>query len=214
MFVRTLIVLLLAGVVAAIPAVADAEGEHSRRAGAELLVLLGDTGRLREENLSDRHRRGLRDRILGSLSSLSLLLRLADQERGAAGEAPDIGRLRLLLTENHFAELAAQLSVLSTAYPFQGAGIVSVKVAPKRIENARRLHNAFCSACHDSPYLDTERPAFKLYGQAKMQSDKEFAARMVTGIRGDASTGLDNPFADEEIAALIALYRTAKAALR
>lgn len=209
MFARSWIVVLLTGMAFAIPATVCAEGEHSRRAGAELQVLLGDIGKLQNENLSDKHGRGLRDRILGSLSSLPLLLRLADQERGASGAAPDVNRLRLLLAENELPELAAEFSVLSSAYPFQGAGILSVKVSPKRIENALRLHKAFCSACHDFPFLDTERPAFKLYDQAKTQSEKEFAARMVTGIRGDVSTGLDNPFTDEEIAALLVLYRTA-----
>ena len=36
---------------------------------------------------------------------------------------------------------------------------------------------------------------------------REFAARMVVGVRGDALTGLDNPLTDEEIASLIAFYR-------
>ncbi|MCB1870481.1 MAG: hypothetical protein KDI49_00410 [Gammaproteobacteria bacterium] len=195
---------------AAIPANVDAEGEHARRAGAELQVLLGDAGKLQDQNLSDRHVRGLRDRILGSLSSLPLLLRLADQERGASAATPDVGRVRLLLAENRFAELAAEFSNLSSAYPFRGTGILSVQVPPERIKNALRLHKTFCSACHDFPFTDTERPAFRLYDQAKLQSAREFAARMVTGIRGDVSTGLDNPFTDEEIAALLALYRTAE----
>ncbi len=36
---------------------------------------------------------------------------------------------------------------------------------------------------------------------------REFAARLISGIRGDVVTNLQNPFSDEELAALIAFYR-------
>jgi len=199
---------LLVGVALAIPAIVFAEGEHSRRAGSELLVLLGDIGKLKSEDLSDKQRRGLHDRIAGSFSALPLLLRLANQEQGRYRTLPDFNRLRLLLVDNALPELVREISGLSAVYPFQGTGILSARASAARVRNALQLHQTLCAACHDFPYLDTERPAFNLYGQAKNLAEREFAARMVVGVRGDTTTGLGNPFTDEEIAAFIMLYRS------
>jgi len=192
----------------AIPAIVYAEGEHSRRAATELLVLLGDIGKLKDEDSPDKLQRGLRDRIAGSLSALPLLLRLADQEKGRSRAAPNFSRLRLLLAENELSALAGEISGLSVVYPFQGTGILPARASLPRVRNALQLHKTLCLACHDFPYLDTQRPAFNLYDQAKKLPEREFAARMLVGVRGDTTTGLGNPFTDEEIAALIVLYRS------
>ncbi len=193
---------------AATPVSVIAEGEHSRRVGSELLVLLGDVEKLRSGGQSDKHQRGLRNRIAGSLSGLPLLLRLADQERGRFQSQPDFDRWRQLLVENTLSKLAEQISSLSAAYPFEGIGILPAQASSPRIQNALKIHNSLCAACHDFASLDTERPALNLYTQARELGEREFAARMVVGVRGDVVTGLGNPFTDEEIAALIVLYRS------
>ena len=199
---------MLAGLVFADPAIVFAEGEHSRRAGAELLVVLGDIEKLKRKDVPDKHTKGLRDRIAGALSTLPLLLRLADEEQSSSRSKPDFGLFRRFLAENLLTDLTDNLAGLTGAYPFRATGILPAEASDQRVGNALLQHKTLCAACHDSPYLDTERPAFNLFDQAKEMGIREFAARMVVGIRGDATTGLDNPFTDEEIKSLIVLYRT------
>ena len=190
-----------------IPAGVFAEGEHARRAGAELLVLRGDVERLIRNEVSEQQRKGLRERILGGLSSLPLLLRTAAQEQGRKKPLAGAAAMRDLLERERLTELARRIELLSGDYPFRGTGILPANPTIQRISTARRLHKEYCAACHDSPYLETERPAFNLFSQARGTGLREFAARMIVGVRGDALTGLDNPLTDEEIASLIAFYR-------
>ncbi|MCP3869211.1 MAG: hypothetical protein GY703_14140 [Gammaproteobacteria bacterium] len=190
------------------PAIVSAEGEHSRRAGAELLVILGDIQKLKRGNLPEKQKKGLRDRISGTLSGLPLLLRLADEERNRIRSQPDMDRYRRLLAEQSLNDLTTNLKNLSRSYPFRATGILPATASNQLIGNALQQHKTLCAPCHDSPYLDTERPAYNLFDQAQELEIREFAARMVVGVRGDATTGLDNPFSDAEIRSLIVLYRT------
>jgi len=202
------VVIALAGVgLNIIPVSLHAEGEHARRAGAELLVLGGDVEKLIRNQTPEQQIKGLRDRVLGGFSSLPLLLRFAAQEQGGEKPLADAAALRNLLKRERLTELARRIALLNSDYPFRGRGILPASPTIQRIGAARRLHNRYCAACHDSPYLDTERPAFNLFSQARETGLHEFAARMVVGVRGDALTGLDNPLTDEEIASLIAFYR-------
>jgi len=50
-------------------------------------------------------------------------------------------------------------------------------------------------------------PAFDLFRQSRTMSRREFAARILTGLRGDQLTSLENPFTDTELSALISYYR-------
>lgn len=192
------------------PATGLAEGEHARRAGAELLVLLGDLRKLDDAAVPEQQRKGLNDRILGSLSVLPLLLRLADQEegRGTRLESP-LNEYRALLRQNTPGRLAERLAALSDRYPFRASGILPASATAARLTRAARVHAELCAGCHDTPSLQQERPPFNLFKQARRTPIREFAARMVVGIRGDRVTGLDNPFSDEELASLIAYYRAA-----
>jgi len=184
-------------------------GEHSRRAGAELLVLRGDLDRLAQEALPAEQVLGLQARIRGSLAALPLLLRLADQElqrepSNLAAETP----LELLAAGVN-ESLRRRLKRLSQRYPFPGTGILPAIPSPRRLSLARELHQTLCAGCHDSPAPGMERPAFNLFAQARSLPQQEFAARMLIGIRGDVLTGLGNPFTDEELASLIAFYGNA-----
>jgi hypothetical protein len=202
------VVIALSGVgLCFIPVSVNGEGEHVRRVGAELLVLQGDVEKLIRNEVSEQQRIGLRDRILGGLSSLPLLLRSAAQEQRRKKPLAGAAVLRNLLERERLTELARRIGLLSGDYPFRGTGILPANPTIHRISMARRLHKEYCAACHDSPYLETERPAFNLFSQARETGLREFAARMVVGVRGDALTGLDNPLTDEEIASLIAFYR-------
>ena len=69
------------------------------------------------------------------------------------------------------------------------------------------IKNGLCAGCHDEPDNSVARPAFNLFQQAKRMLKPEFAARMITGIRGDRVTGIGNPFSDWQLAALMVFYR-------
>lgn len=197
-------VLLLSASASVFPA-----GEHSRRAGAELLVLRGDLDRLAQEVLPAEQVLGLQARIRGSLAALPLLLRLADQE--LQREPPDLHVEKRLEPLHGTANeaLRSRLRTLSERYPFRATGILPATPSPRRLSLARELHQSLCAGCHDSPATGQERPAFNLFDQARALPRREFAARMLIGIRGDVLTGLGNPFTDEELAALIAYYGNA-----
>ena len=194
----------------AAPAIALAQGEHARRAATELLVLAGDARRLAAEDTKDLHRKGLADRILGGLSGLDLMLRLADQERGrhprSHGQA--LAALREALTAGDLVRFQSLAADLIAAYPFRGTGILRATRTAERLERGRKLHEELCAGCHDAPDLAVERPAYNLFEEVKRLSPGEFAARMSVGVRGDRVTGIDNPLSDEQIASLIAYYRS------
>jgi len=207
--VARLLPLTLAGMLLfSMPAFVTAQGEHARRAAAELLVLRGDLIRLRDVELTEKQRRGLQSRSAGSLSGLRLLLRLADQERGAGSRLlPRPEQLRGLLVQRAYDELIGQLTPLIEAHPLSLAGLLPVDSSPQRLARAASLHRTLCAACHDTPVLDTERPAYNLFEQARQLPLQEFTARMLVGIRGDRVTGIDNPFTDSELNALLSYYR-------
>ncbi len=205
---HSIIAVLASLLLASIPAAAWAEGEHSRRAAAELEVLRGDLRKLEQGAAPEKQKNGLKARILGVFSGLPLMLRLADEEVGRDRQTPPpVDVFRELLQQGSFDKLSSELVPFGERYPFQARGILPATATTQRLELASRIHVELCAGCHDSPYLQQERPPFNLFRQAAETPALEFAARMVVGIRGDRVTGLDNPFSDEELAALIAYYR-------
>ena len=193
----------------AAPAIAFAQGEHARRAAAELLVLAGDARRLAGEDTSDIHRKGLADRIRGGLSGLDLMLRFADQEQGRQPQSHGevLAALREALREGDLVRFQSLAAGLIAAYPFRATGILQTKPTAERLKRGRKMHEELCAGCHDEPDFEVERPAYNLFEEAQKLSPGEFAARMSVGVRGDRVTGIDNPLSDEQIASLIAYYR-------
>jgi len=47
------------------------------------------------------------------------------------------------------------------------------------------MQQEMCMVCHDNPAENVERPAYNLYRQAVTESEIEFFARMLAGVRGD-----------------------------
>lgn len=191
-------------------AVSHAQGEHGRRAAAELRVLAGDVAKLAEyesANIESLLQKGLKDRISGSLSALDLLLRLADQEsdRTPVYYAAQIQYAFDYADAGQWTRLANLLAALEDKFPlmqpvFPGADAL--------LDSSRELHQGFCAGCHDIPIQGVERPAYNLFEQAAILSDSEFFARMLVGVRGDRVTGIDNPFTDTALAGLIYFYRS------
>lgn len=195
--------------IAAAPALA--QGEHSRRVAAELLVMLGDARALTGSPArSELHRKGLNDRLRGALSPLAILMRLTDQEMGRTPRSAGLiaEKLSASLNQKNLPEFIETLSGLTAKYPLAAPGLLSATPTPIRLNRAKEIHEDLCAGCHDEPINEVERPAYNLFMQAKAASPTEFAARMIVGVRGDRTTGLGNPLSDEEISGLISYYRS------
>jgi mono/diheme cytochrome c family protein len=205
---RLLAGLALAAAVSAAAGVARAAGEHERRLGAEVAVMLGDARRLTEP-MSDLQRAGVIDRIVAGLGGLPLLIR---QAREADPTLPPLARAELTavrksLAERNLVAVVSGLAALSRNYPFDAAGIVPADAAPERLRLGKAIHESTCAGCHDHPDAEAALPAHDLFRWARAMPAGEFAARLYTGIRGDALTALANPFGAEDLAALFAYYR-------
>ncbi|MBX2882716.1 MAG: hypothetical protein KTR32_22390 [Granulosicoccus sp.] len=190
-----------------------AQGEHSRRAAAELTVLVGDVVQLKNRVIEDTEphlQRGLADRIRASLSSLDIVLRLADQEsqRPQRRYTPEVRQAVEYLEQGNATSLASLemlLSDLVARFPLVEPTFPESQVL---LSSVKQLHQELCAACHDHPATGAERPAYNLAQQAKTTSDIEFYARMLVGVRGDRVTGIDNPLSDMQIAGLLYYYRS------
>jgi len=194
-----------------VPAVGHAQGEHARRVAAELLVLRGDLRRSSDDEFSLQQKNGLSDRIIGSLAGLDLLLRFADQEAGhrpqPASHRENVDALRRSHETGSLNDRDNGLARLIAAYPLHTTILTPSKATADRLSSARKLHDELCAGCHDQPDLETERPAYNLFGEARRLSPPEFAARLIIGVRGDRVTGIDNPLTDRQIGNLFAFYR-------
>jgi mono/diheme cytochrome c family protein len=186
---------------------AEATGEHERRLGAEVAVLLGDARRL-SEPLPDRQLAGLVARIKGGLASLPLLIRQARENNPALAAPPPraLDGVRAALDRRDPPALRDALSTLARIYPFDTAGILPAQATPERLRAGRAIHKSTCAGCHDHPDGGSALPAHDLFGWARAMPTEEFAARLYAGVRGDALSARANPFGVEELAALIAYY--------
>ena len=190
-------------------ATAEAGGEHALRLAVDIAVMEGDAHALADPATTDIHKRGLRARLGGGLSTLGLLIRLARQENPRLGPAPPetVMSLRTALETGDGLGLAMGLGALARLYPFDAAGILPTASTPARLGRGREIHQDICAGCHDAPDLETSRPAFSLFERARTLPPGEFAARLVAGVRGDTLMSMQNPLSDEEMASLIAFYR-------
>ena len=179
------------------------------RLAVDIAVMAGDARALVDPATPDLHKRGLRARLGGGLSTLGLLIRLARQENPRLGAAPPdtVRNLRTALARGDGPGLVAGLGGLARLYPFDAAGVLPAAATPERLGRAREIHEDICAGCHDAPDLETPRPAFNLFARARALPAREFAARLVAGVRGDNLLSLQNPLSDEEMASLIAFYR-------
>jgi hypothetical protein len=75
---------------------------------------------------------------------------------------------------------------------------------------ARAIHETYCAGCHDGAgngAADTLLPARDLFQMARNEPPDLFLARLVNGVKGDASIRFVNPLTDAQIGALWRLYR-------
>jgi mono/diheme cytochrome c family protein len=181
----------------------------SRELPAELLILRGDLDRFtREPGLSSQNREGLRQRIAGALGLLPWLLR-------EAGDPQAADRLRAFhhrpLADATPAGLTAELDAAIARHPLQRDTFLQPPPTPARLNEARAIHETYCAGCHDgaskgSP--DLLLPARDLFAMARQEATDAFLARMVNGVKGDATIHFANPLTDAQIGALLTFYRS------
>lgn len=187
------------------PGAASAQGEHSRRVAAELVVAHSDLQRLQQPQVPELQRRGLQQRVAGIVTGLEILLRLADAEQRlpAQDHRASAKLARDQLDAGEYEKLQRLLQNLQSAYPLQLPDYLPDATCTGV---AMQLHRERCASCHDVPAA-VERPAYNLYQEARQLSSAQMFARMLTGVRGDRLTGIDNPLSDFQIASLMSCYR-------
>ncbi len=169
--------------------------------------MLGDIRRLSEPAHASEHA-GVELRIKGAVAGLPLLIRQSRDSNPTlppAGEA--ISALREAVRVQDWPRAQSALAQLAIAYPFDARLLVSAEPIAERIAAGEAIHEEACAGCHDAPGADSVLPARNLSQWARTMPAEEFAARLFAGIRGDALTGLANPFGAAELAALLAFYR-------
>lgn len=195
------------------PGSVHAQDEHNRRFAVELVVLAGDLRFLQQDGLTDRHRRGLDDRIASALGFLGLTGRTALQMSGRRDPdlAGDIARLRSSFAAGDLAGSEQVLQELKQRYPLDTRGFLPVEATPARLARGREIYRSTCRACHIAPDLARLNPARDLFRDALTMPPDEYVARLLGGVRGVAATGLENPFPDEDLRALLAWFTQTRA---
>ena len=185
------------------------------RLAAELLVMKGDLRRLDEFNTLSLIKKGLKDRLLGSSASLSLLIRAARDNNASLPIPPknSVTSLQRALLGENFKEAKFWVSKLLRVFPLKTKGILPPNNSNETLMRTKALHNEFCSGCHasdtDVQYnLNIERPAWNLFQMAQEVEQDEFAARLLIGVKGDSLTAMENPLSYTEISGLIEFYRS------
>ena len=207
MFGRVL--LLSVAVLFTTATVSFAYGEHSQRLAANLLVVQGDLKLLLKLDTSDYQRNSLSVRIEEKLGMLELLVRSANQNNQANyPQNPEEFRyLLLLFNSSKLKPLLNELESLSGKYPLVLSPILQSKFPPVFFKIAAEMHQRLCIGCHSGAMTKNSLPAFDLFKQSRSISRMEFVARMLTGLRGDRVTSLQNPMTDAELSLLISYYR-------
>lgn len=206
---------LAVAVMAASAAATSSRPAPSRQLAAELLILRGDLGRLDEAGLSPQNRDGLRQRITGALGLLPWLLR-------EAGDASGADRLRTwqqrpLASAVARRALAMALDAGIARHPLDRAAFLAAPQTPARLREARAIHQTYCAGCHDGTgngAPDALLPARDLFMMARDETQDEFLARLVNGVKGDAKTHFVNPLTDVQMGSLWAFYKAADASRR
>jgi hypothetical protein len=202
--------LVLTGVVLLSTAsVSLAYGEHSQRLAANLLVLQGDLRQLLKTDISDLQRQSLSLRIEEKLGMLELLVRSANQQNSASytHNPEEFRQFLFLFNSSELTPLLHELESLSLKYPLVLSPILQSTFSPVFFKQAEEMHLRLCSGCHSGAMATNALPAFDLFKQSRSISRMEFVARMLTGLRGDQLTSLQNPLTDTELSALISFYR-------
>ena len=205
------VIFLSGAVLLSTASVSLAYGEHSKRLAANLLVLQGDLRQLLKKDTSDIHHRSLSLRIEEKLGLLALLVRSANHEKSVSysHNPEEFRQLLFLFNSSEFKSLLNELESLSLKYPLFLSPILQSSFPPVFFKQAEEMHRRLCSGCHSGAMAVNSLPAYDLFRQSRSIARMEFVARMLTGLRGDQLTSLQNPLTDTELSTLISYYRNA-----
>ena len=178
-----------------------------RQLAAELLIARGDLELLNDNNLPQLHRDGSAQRIKGSLGVLPWLLRLNGNDDAA-------NKLRTwqgmnLDDKKNIVPLANILEQLSNNYPLNTTLFENIPITATMRREAIYIHKTFCAGCHDGKGHgdpDERLPARDLFVMPLNGNKKTFLARLINGVKGDASIKFENPLSDAQVAALWDYY--------
>ena len=194
--------------------VSNAASVAENRLAAELIVMKGDLRRMDEFSDLSFIKKGLKDRLLGASAPLSLLIREARDNNSSLPFPPknSIIKLQQALLDEKFKVAKFWIDELMRLFPLKTKGILPPNKTMESIRKAEVLHEKFCSGCHSSdvdvPYDENiERPAWNLFQMAQEIDKKEFTARLIIGVKGDALTAIENPLSHTEISSLVGFYR-------
>lgn len=202
--------LAVAVIAAAAARATPAPAAPTRELAAELSIARGDLRRLdNEPDLSRENRDGLRRRIAGALGLLPFLLR-------QAGDPPGAERVRHwqqnpLPNAPERAALIADLDDAIARFPIDRDAFLKPPPTPARISEARAIHQTYCAGCHDGAgngATDALLPARDLFLMARQGTADEFLARLINGVKGDATIKFANPLTDAQLGALWSYYRS------
>mgnify|MGYP000368487979 FL=1 len=138
-------------------------------------------------------------------------MRYAYQENSFIPEdSPEVFRKLInLFNSENLDELQKNLERLSQKYPLLLSPVLQSSLTTAYFKQAEELHQRLCSGCHSGAFAERALPALDLFRQSRSMSRMEFTARILTGLRGNQLTSLENPFTGTELSALIGYYRTA-----
>lgn len=202
--IQTLAAVIFAASLSLLASTVHAQGEHARRVASELTVIAADLQKLGNTSTSKLHAKGLKKRIEGSIVTLDILTRLADQElnKPIHTRYDEFSLLQQDLEQDRLETLLNAITMFREEYP-----LFLPDILIEDTKEFEELHKSLCSACHDTPNLEVERPAYNLSKQILDGSELDMYARLLVGVRGDHMTGIDNPLSDVQIIGLMRFYQ-------
>ena len=190
-----------------IPAAVLCAGEHQRRLAVELALLAGDSRLLLDGALSPNKRAWIEGRISAEINLLPLLARYAEQERGEPLIELSRAIDRLSQLRQQPAALQRAAMGLSERFPITFPVDLQRPLDSDQQARTESLYNRLCLGCHATPADERSVIVGTLGSFSRSMSDREWLARLLGGLRGDAYTGLENPFSDSDIARLFRYTR-------
>lgn len=151
-------------------------------------------------------RQGLEARIASALSSLGILARQYFEETGRADPAvqQQVEILRQEFAAGRLEAFAYHAVETAARNPLDLRGLRAADANSRDVRSGEKIYRDLCRGCHEAGALSATNPARDLFRQAVEMPEREFIARLLTGIRGTPAVALRNPFTDNEIAGLSA----------
>lgn len=192
------------------PPTARAQSEVARRLAVEFEIMLGNVRAIKAPSTVPLVRKGLHARLTSALGYLGITARryLDQSTRSNDKLLLRIDKLKQEFHANRLGAFERSLETLTKAYPVDFRGILPLEVTSERLRIGRLLYREHCWGCHANPEPKSEYPAPNLFLEAHHEPSREFAARLLGGIYGNFYTSMDNPFSDEQLAALFAYFRS------